>query len=215
MAVTPKERIHIIYNGIDLQAYDREEAVPLYTKTRDEVVLGNAGRLVEQKGQHYLIELAAILKARNIKFKLLIAGTGKLEVELKQYARTLNVEQEVLFVGFVERIKSLMESLDIFLLSSLYEGFGFVLAEAMAARKPVVAFHASSNPELVVHGQTGFLAEVGNIAELARYVEELIHDDDKRRTFGLNARKRVEEKFTFHKVARQVMTLIEQKFSTQ
>lgn len=214
-ALISPERIHIIYNGINLREYDREEVVPLYTKKQDEIVLGNAGRLVEQKAQRYLIDLAAILKSRKIPFTLLIAGTGKLEAELKQYARTRDVEQEVRFVGFVEHIKAFMQSIDIFLLSSLYEGFGFVLAEAMAAGKPVIAFDVSSNPELVVHGQTGFLAELGNMAEVAQYVEELRQDQAKRRAFGLKARQRIEEKFAFHTLAQQVMTLIEQESSRQ
>jgi glycosyltransferase involved in cell wall biosynthesis len=205
-----KEHIRIIYNGIDVYAYDREQMRRIYTKKPHEIVLGNAGRFTEQKGQKYLIELAEMLKARGIKFTLLIAGTGRLEQQLKQYARTRNVEEEVIFVGFIDRIKGFMESIDIFLLSSLYEGFGYVLAEAMAAKKPVVAFNVSSNPEIVINGQTGFLVEKGNVSDFAKRTEELIHNEPLRKTFGMNARKRVEEKFDIQRVVAEVTKLIEE-----
>jgi glycosyltransferase involved in cell wall biosynthesis len=204
-----KEHIQVIYNGVDLQEYDRKQATRIYTKHDNEIVLGNAGRLVEQKGQKYLIELAAVLKKRGIRFKLLIAGEGKLEEPLKQLAQTRNVDKEVMFVGFIDHIKDFMESIDIFLLSSLFEGFGYVLVEAMAASKPVIAFNVSSNPEIVSDGHTGFLVEKGNISELAQRTEELMKNETKRRTFGVNARKRVEEKFAIQGVMAEVITLIE------
>jgi glycosyltransferase involved in cell wall biosynthesis len=205
-----KENIQVIYNGVDLQEYDREQATRIYTKHDNEIVLGNAGRLVEQKGQKYLIELAAVLKKRGVRFKLLIAGEGKLEKPLKHYAQTRNVGKEVVFVGFIERIKDFMESIDIFLLSSLFEGFGYVLVEAMAASKPVIAFNVSSNPEIVIDGHTGFLVEKGNISELAKRTEELMKNGTKRKTFGMNARKRVEEKFAIQGIVAEVIKLIEE-----
>ena len=209
-ALIPQANIPIIYNGIDLEAYDHVPAMPIYKKKPDEIVLGNAGRLVEQKGQPFLIELAAMLKSRGIRFTLLIAGTGPLEAQLKQSARARNVAQEVVFVGFIERIKDFMESIDIFLLPSLYEGFGNVLLEAMAAQKPVIAFDLSSNPEVVVDGHTGFLAAPENLAAFAKCTEELIDNAPLRKQFGLNARQRAEEKFDMQRVTAEITKLIEE-----
>lgn len=207
-SLAQQEKIAVIYNGIDLHTYDQKELSCLYQKKPGEIVLGNAARLTAQKGQMCLIELAKILKAQGIKFRLLIAGKGQLATQLQQYAKTLCVEDEVIFLGFQENIKNFMETIDIFLLSSFYEGFGYVLVEAMASQKPVVAFKVSSNPEIVAHGQTGFLAEEGNVEDFARYVKELAQNETLRKTFGINARKRVAEKFEIQKVVEQVTQLI-------
>lgn len=204
----PRENITVIYNGLDLQAYDQNPSSCLYSKKHGEIVLGNAARLSSQKGQKHLIELAKFLKDQGLKFRVLIAGKGELATQLQQYAKTLHVEEEVIFLGFQENIKSFMESIDIFVLSSSFEGFAYVLVEAMASRKPVVAFNVSSNPEIVVHGHTGLLAESGNVEDLARCVRELVQDEKLRKTFGRNARKRVEEKFEIRRVLDETIALI-------
>lgn len=203
------QHMHLIYNGIDLAVYDAEPATPVYVKHPGEIVLGNVGRLVEQKGQMYLIELVARLKAQGMQVKLLVAGTGKLEAQLKQAARAHDVADEVVFLGFVEHIKAVMESIDIFVLSSLYEGFGYVLTEAMASCKPVVAFNVSSNPEIVMDGQTGFLVPTGDVEALTQRVTALIRQPQQRQELGRNARARVEAMFTFERAVQQVLALLE------
>ena len=208
-ALISSEKIKIIYNGIDLQAYDREQTIKIYSGEPGEILLGSAGRLSQEKGSTYLIELARELKNRGMRFKLLIAGKGKLEAQLKHYARTLDVEPEVQFWGFVENIKSFLQNLDIFLLPSLYEGGARVLMEAMAVQKPVVAFNVSSNPEIVVHKETGLLAEKGNITDLANCVEELSSNENQRCVLGKNARRRIEERFDLQKAIKEVITLVE------
>ncbi len=207
-ALIPQKKISVIYNGIDLSEYERKPSTCLYTKKPDEIVLGNAARLSPQKGQKHLIELARRLKTEGIKFRLLIVGKGESEHQLQQYAQTLEVAEEVRFLGFQENIKGFMESIDIFVLSSSFEGFGYVLVEAMASQKPVVAFHVSSNPEIVEHRRTGLLAEQGSVADFARCVRELIHNEGLRKTFGRNARKRVEEKFEIQRVVEETLALI-------
>ncbi len=207
-SLMPREKISVIYNGIDLQEYDRKPSTKLYTRKPGEIVLGNAARLSPQKGQTYLIELARRLKTEGVKFRLLIAGKGELEQQLQQYAQALEVKEEIQFLGFQENIKGFMGNIDIFVLSSSFEGFGYALVEAMAAQKPVVAFHVSSNPEIVDHGHTGLLAEQENVEDLVQCVKELIHNEDLRKTLGQNARKRVEEQFEIQRVVDETLALI-------
>ena len=206
----PEEKIRVIYNGIDVQSYDQQPSAPRYARKPGELILGNAARFAPQKGQKHLIELAKQLKEQGLAFRLLIAGKGELEEELRQYTKSLQVEEEVIFVGFQENIKQFMETIDIFILSSLFEGFGYVLVEAMASQKPVVAFDTSSNPEVVVHGQTGFLAKPGNIEDLLQYVKKLAEDQNLRNLFGKNGRTRVEEHFDIQRVLDQTIELINQ-----
>ncbi len=206
--LVPHEKIKIIYNGIDLEVYDNMEVTPLYNRQDGEIVIGNAGRLSEEKGQVYLIELAAQLKKKGFRFKVIIAGTGKLKAKLRKYARTLNVVDEVIFLGFVDNIKTFTSSIDIFVLTSLYEGFGYVLVEAMAERKPVVAFDIQSSAEIVSDGESGYLVGKANVEELTGRLELLIADSELRKKMGENGRRRVEEIFTFNHTLNKVEGMI-------
>lgn len=194
-----KDKIKVIYNGISIKKYDSGEVTFKYASDNDEIILGNAGRLVKQKGQYSLIQLARILKDKGYKFKILIAGDGALKNDLIAYSRKMDMENEVVFLGFVDDIKGFMQSLDIFLLPSLWEGFGYVMTEAMVCRKPVIAFDLSSNPEIIVHGETGYLAEKNNMSSFAHYVENLILNPVLSRQMGEKGRIRVEEKFNIDK----------------
>ncbi len=205
----PGGKLHLIYNGIDCKAYHECKASKIRTNKNGTVVLGNAGRLVEQKGQKYLLEIAQILQDKKIEFKLLIAGRGKLEKELKYFTEKHHLEDKVDFLGFVENIKSFMESIDIFALTSLWEGFGNVLAEAMLSEKPVVAFNLSSNSELVKDGHNGYLIQNMDMYAFAGKIEELIKDPGKRKEMGKNGREYIEKHFDISLTLKQLETLIQ------
>lgn len=205
----PKDRLHVIYNGLDLDAFDQADSQPLYQRQGQKIVLGNAGRLVEQKGQRYLIDVAKALKTHGIEFVLYIAGTGVLESTLRRAVREQGLEKEVVLVGFVENMKGFLESLDIFLFPSLHEGSSNTLLEAMAAAKPVVAFDVSSIPEMVVSGETGLLVESGNVPAFTHAVLALVQDCAQRERLGQNGRTRLEKKFTQARMLEKIAHLVE------
>lgn len=207
-ALIPPERLTVLYNGLDLAAFDRQP-VTLVPRNAGECVIGNAGRFVAQKGQHHLIELARRLKAQGERFRLLIAGSGELEGELIQAAADAGVADQIEFLGFVERMPQFFAEIDLFVLPSQHEGSSNTVLEAMAARKPVVAFNISSLPEMVVSGETGLLVEAGSVAALTQAVTTLIHDEPLRKTYGENGRKRVEERFSMQRMLRDFRALIE------
>jgi glycosyltransferase involved in cell wall biosynthesis len=189
----PLEKIKVIYNGIDVSNYDLSTEKKLYKKNDNEIILGNMGRLVYQKGQRYLIDIASELKMNNLQFKILIGGDGPLKQELVSYAEKHEVADSIVFLGFIDNVAEFMNSIDIFLLTSLWEGFGYVIVEAMICKKPVIAFNCSSNPELIEDSRTGFLVEFGNIKSFGEKLKILINDKDLRYDFGergyLKARK--------------------------
>lgn len=194
----PASRIHLVHNGFDVAEFDARASAPLAPRRPGELVIGTAGRLTEQKGQSLLIDAAAILKTHGLPFRVLIAGAGELEARLKAHARARGVEDVVEFLGFVTDMKGFHASLDIFALPSLWEGFGFVLAEAMTMELPVAAFAVSSVPEVVAHGETGLLSEP-DAASLAANLLTLMRDADLRRELGARGRTRVLEKFELHR----------------
>jgi len=191
----PNQKIDVIYNGIDIKKYDSLPTTQLYKRIDNEIILGNAGRLEYQKNQKDLIYIAKILKSKNLNFKILIAGTGRLKNKLQELAIKENVSDKIVFLDFVENIKSFMQNIDIFLLTSFWEGFGFVLTEAMASSKPIVAYNISSNPEIIVENKTGFLIEANNFTKFAHKIETLTSNITLQKEFGKNGRKILEQKF--------------------
>jgi glycosyltransferase involved in cell wall biosynthesis len=206
--MVPAEKIDVIYNGIDLEKLDRIPVREYYTRKHNEIIIGNAGRLVAQKGQKYLIEIASALHRKKIDFIMLIAGEGPLDISLKQMAAKAGIENRIIFLGFIDNIKAFMENIDIFALPSLWEGFGYVLLEAMACSKPIVAFNLSSNPEIVVQNETGYLIDNLDIVKFTGKIELLINNPGIRESFGQAGRKRVKEMFELAKSEENMVRLL-------
>ncbi len=200
----PKHKLHVIYNGVDLDAFPGGRH-----PTRNPIpVLGNAGRMVAQKGQSYLLKMAAELDRRGVAFKLVIGGKGGLETALKQEALALGIAHKTEFCGFIEDMAAFFKSIDIYVLTSLHEGTANTAIEAMAWGKPMVGFDISSTPELIVHNETGYLAPLADIKKLVDHVETLCKDEALRMHLGANARTVVEEKFDAKRNLRRLMDLM-------
>lgn len=202
------QRIEIIYNGINLPVFDGGEIKFIHERKNKEIIIGNAGRLVRQKGQKYLIELALRLKKKMDNFKILIAGEGKMENELSNLVSKNKLDQHFEFVGFVDDMKGFMKAIDIFVLTSIWEGFGYVLVEAMATCRPIVAFEISSNPEIVEDESTGFLVKAFDLDVMAERVLQLIENEDLRKEMGENGRKRVENYFSIESTQKNLEKLL-------
>lgn len=189
--VLSEKKVKVIYHGIEMS----ENKDALFPVENNKIILGNAGRLTKQKGQEHLIKLAKHLKERGLNFELQIAGTGELEDELKASIVQHKLAQEVKLLGFVEDIPNFMKSLHIFVLSSLWEGFGFVIVEAMEKSKPVIAFNLSSNPEIIAEGRTGYLVDFPDMETFADRVQYLAENEELRTKLGKAGRQRAETHF--------------------
>ncbi len=195
-SIFPENKITVLYNGLDFTNFLSPQPSKYYTKVGSEVVIGNLGRLEKQKAQHFLIDIAVRLSQLSIDFKILIGGTGRLETELKSYADNRNVSDKIAFVGFVNNVPAFMQSIDIFALTSIWEGFGYVLAEAMVCGKPAIAFDTSSNPELVEHGSTGFLVPEYDIEQFVQYIKLLTDNQQLRKSLGDKGQARMLQQFS-------------------
>ncbi|MDP3426740.1 MAG: glycosyltransferase, partial [Humidesulfovibrio sp.] len=178
------ERIHRVHCGFDVAAFDAMPAKTLVERKPGEILIGNAGRLTPQKGQKLLIDIAARLKQQPIPFRILIAGIGEIMAELKDYARQRGVEDVVEFLGFVSDMKSFHQTLDIFALTSLWEGFCYVQVETMTLKRPVVAWNVSSIPEVVIDGETGYLCPAQDTEAFAARLLSLMQDEALRNRLG-------------------------------
>ncbi len=206
----PDEKIKVIYHGIELEQANTQNRQGRPDQKQKKIIIGNAGRLTQQKGQHLFIDIAKEIKAKGIDFKIQIAGTGDLEEKLKKDILEHNLQSYIEMLGFVPDIGGFMRSIDIFALTSLWEGFGYVIVEAMAEKKPVVAFDISSNPEIISNNETGYLVPVNDTKSFAEKLLELIQNDDLREKMGLRARKSVEERFELNERIDEIEAYLKQ-----
>lgn len=190
--------IEVIYNGIDTAMHINKPYAPIWSRkefSRNTTVIGNAGRLSTEKGQLQLIAVAKYLVERNHDFVILIAGSGELEDELNQAILDNALSNHIKMIGYVEDIDRFMQSIDLFVLTSHWEGFGYVLVEAMLQKKPVVAYNTSSIPEVVINNKTGLLANYKDINSISAHIESLINDKDLANDLGTSGFKNAVAKY--------------------
>ncbi len=190
-----REKITVIPNGVNIKEFDEKPFDKLYIKEKKEFVLGNLGRMVYQKNQEFLIDIALELKKRNLDFKILIGGNGKLETVLKNKIEKYGVQNNIKLLGFIENPKSFMNSVDVFLLPSRWEGFGYVLTESMLCNKPVVAFDISSNSQIVESEENGFLVPFNDVGAFCDKIIFFYKNPKELKSMGERGRKKIENEF--------------------
>lgn len=192
----PKEKILIISHGIDL-----DEFAPSLQKPDTNVIL-YVGRLVKRKGLHYLIEAIHLLRSEFPDIQLIVIGDGPEKLNYERLAKE-KLKNNFTFLGAQpnHRVKAELERATVFSMPSItmpsgeVETLGVVFLEAHAMGVPVVSFSSGAIPEVVIHGKTGFLAEEGNVRELASYIRTLLVNESLRNEMGVAARKHVERNF--------------------
>ncbi|WP_159522433.1 glycosyltransferase [Sunxiuqinia indica] len=195
-----ESNVPVIYRGINFEEWDSRPVSTSDFSESGKIILGNVGRLVEQKGQKHLVELANILRERKLNFKLYIVGSGPLENNLQKLIQENGLENLIELIGFQSDVKSFLNSIDLFVFPSLWEGFGNAMVEAMAEKKVPVAFKLTSNPEIIENGENGFLIDYADMNAFADKVEFLATQPEKRKEMGKKARESVIQKFSFEKI---------------
>ena len=194
--IFPKHKIKVIYNGIQVKDYDSSIKI----MNPNNIVIGTAGRLSKEKGHSRILDVALLLKKRGLPFTLKIAGTGPEEKNLKEKTKNLELKKYIHFVGFIDPFKSFLKDIDIFVLPSYYEGFGYVLIEAMAAEKPVLSFDIGAAQEIIAHEKNGYIISNDDLESMAKKIETLAHKPELHKQFGSKGRQIVQEKFSSEKM---------------
>ena len=211
----PPEKVNVIPNAIDASEYDRDvdkgAVRRRYGIRPNDKLVVYIGRLVPQKGVEHLMSAVPRIVRQHGGVKFLIAGDGWSRSHLEDMARSTGQGDKIRFLGFIsdsERVE-LLKSGDALVIPSIYEPFGIVALEGMAAGVPVVASNVGGLSEIIEHDKTGMLAFKENPESVAWCVNKILSDDGYSRWLTQNAKKRVEEVYSWESVARKVSKVYE------
>lgn len=182
-----------VYNGVELPG-------SIEKKTRkNTIVIGTIARLNHCKGLPYLVEAAERLVARNYKFQFIIVGRGEMYEELAKMISKANLNDVFELAGEAKNIDPYLKEFDIFVLPSLYEGFGNALIEAMSFGIPVIGTNTSGIKEIIEDGCNGLLIQPKSARAIEDAIIRLVGDKQLRMRIGIEGRNLVEKKFTIQK----------------
>ncbi|MBI4836926.1 MAG: glycosyltransferase [Candidatus Portnoybacteria bacterium] len=190
-------------NGID----DLIEGLNIYCSSEDERSEGES-KTVDEK----LLDSSVASRNRSMnKTKLLILGSGPLENELKSQVSRFKLQDVVIFLGDIpnDEVPKYLAIADVFVRPSLSEGLGTAFLEAMATRVPVVATSVGGIPDFLRDRETGLFCEVKNPKSIAEKIKTLLENNELRSGIITNARKMVEEKYSWTKIARKMAEIFD------
>jgi L-malate glycosyltransferase len=208
----PSERVVTVHEGIDLEHVLAAPPVNVHQAfwlPHQAPVVGNVAALVPHKGHRHLIEAAHLVVREMPDTRFLILGEGELREQLERQIRDYHLEKHVLLAGFRTDVIGCIKGFDLFVMSSVTEGLGTSLLDAMACSRASVATRAGGIPELVHPGRTGVLVEPRDHAAMAREIVRLLKDDGLRRQMGEAARTRVAERFTVERMVAETAAVYE------
>jgi glycosyltransferase involved in cell wall biosynthesis len=204
----PAARAVTVHEGIDLGHVDAAPAADLHADLwlpHGSPVVGNVAALVPHKGQRHLIEAAAIVVKRVPDARFVIAGEGELRPVLERQIKEHHLEKHVFLAGFRPDILSVHKGFDIFVMSSVTEGLGTSLLDAMACGKPIVATTAGGMPEVVAEGATGLLVPPRDHQAMAEAIVKLLTNPELRARMGAAGVARVRAKFSAERMVQDTL----------
>jgi phosphatidyl-myo-inositol dimannoside synthase len=205
-SIHSRMRTLIIPNGVDLGAF----ASSAFSEEQNPFRIICVGRLIERKGQKYLIEAIKRLDDYGERIILNLIGTGDALSSYKNLARDFGIEHLVRFHGYIphEKIAAYYAASDVFVLPSYNEGMSVASLEAMAAGLPIIATKTGGTDELIGEGVNGFIFEWGDIESLTKHLRHLISDRDLTHRMGLASRARA-ARFSWEMPAKTYLDLFE------
>jgi len=211
----PEDKMIMIPNGVNIQEYEKNQNVDLSLFRRrfalpEEKIVLFVGRLVYEKGIHVLINaVPKVLEKVNAKF--VVVGNGYMKEPLSNLVKSIGLAHKVIFTGFVddETLRNLQKCADVSVVPSLFEPFGIVAIEAMAATTPVVVSDTGGLSEIVEHDVTGVKVYPNNPNSLAWGIAKVLLDENYANRLKNNAYKKAQEKYNWDKISQQTKTVYE------
>lgn len=177
-------------------------------------VIGSASRLEPRKGQYYFIQSAQQLLSKYPDLVFILAGDGPSAEELRTLAQSLRIANKIHFLGHRKDIEDVMSAMDVFVLSSLWEGLPQVLVQAAALGRPIVSFDAEGAKEIVHGGENGFVVPRGDENALTESLAYLISHPQRAREMGLRGRRFIGAEYDKEIMVRRIDELYSELLST-
>jgi len=209
----PEDKLVMVPNGVDAEAYakigndDLSRFRSKFALPEEKIVLF-VGRLVHEKGVHVLVNaVPKVLEKVNAKF--IIVGNGYMKEQLSNIVKNMGFAHKVMFTGFIddETLRKLQRCADVSVVPSLFEPFGIVALEAMAAKSPVVVSDTGGLSEIVEHGVTGVKVYPDNPDSLAWGITKVLVDEAYANWIKTDAYKKIHEKYDWDRIAQQTKAI--------
>ena len=215
LALLPHERHELVYNAVDLSRVIEEpnraaEFRKRYSIPSERVIIVQVSWMIPEKGIPELLETARILVSKNSRVHFVLVGEGSYREQFMKDAAAMGIAEHITWTGLIQDPfgEGVYEAADIVCqLSEWEELFGWMIAEAMAYGKPIVATRVGGIPELVTDDLSGFLVKRGDPAAAAEKLDRLANDPNLRRKLGEAGRRIVQEKFDLKRNVAQLIRL--------
>ncbi len=214
----PPDRTVTIHDGVNVGTIDRQPAVDAHAAfglPHGAPIVGNVAALVAHKGQRHLVAAAAHVVRAVPDARFLILGEGELRDALERQVRDLGLERHVRLAGFRSDAIGLTKSFDLFAMSSITEGLGSAMLDAMACGVPVVASRAGGIPEAVEDGRSGVLVPPRDERALSQALIALLRDREARARLGAAGRQRIVDEFSVERMVARTLAVYEDRLSQQ
>ena len=202
------DKVKVIFNGIDITEYDNNLEFQKNCRlnlniSEDAIVIGMVGRISDQKAPDIFIKSAYEIKKIIPNAYFIIVGDGDKLEEIKKLINSLGLEKDVLITGWIDNTFNYINSFDISMLLSRWEGFGLVLAEYMVCKKPIIATNIDAIPDLIENNVNGLLIEVDSVEECVMATINIINNEVLKNNLILNSDNIVRKKFDVKRVVKE------------
>lgn len=207
------KKVIVVYNGIDTSLYrklnngERRKGRNLWGIPENTYLIGSVGRLHFQKGYEILLHAFKRIKRIIPNAWLMIVGEGELRKYLEETAQNLEISDYVVFTGTVTHISEILGILDVFVLSSRWEGFPLVILEAMASQLPVVATCVGGVPEIISNNHTGYLIQPNSVEDIVNMLTKIYQDINLADRIAKAGREKIKSEFDVIQIADQIQNL--------
>jgi N-acetyl-alpha-D-glucosaminyl L-malate synthase BshA len=195
-----EKEIEVIYNFVDVERFSKKplDAFKKVLAPNGEKIIAHASNFRKVKRVNDVIKIFYEIN-KTIPSKLLMVGDGPDRPDAEELCRELNLCDEIRFLGKQQEMEEILAISDLFVLTSEYESFGLSALEAMAAGVPVLSTNAGGLPEINLHGQTGYMANVGDVKALSKLGIELLQNEQQLAAFKQTAKEHA-AKFAIHHI---------------
>lgn len=205
LVLCKKKKLVVIKNGVEIIEYSNKNPVSRKQLNipEDAFVVGTVARITYGKSPDFFIKVASELLKEHSNCYFIFIGDGEMKEETIKLAKEYGVYDHLFITGWVSDVRQYIRLLDVGVLFTRWEGFGYALAEYMLDSIPVIGSNVDSIPELIMNGKNGYLIEVENMEEAVEKLTIMLQNPQKRRAMGSCGNTLVKTKFNVQRVVEE------------